>query len=861
MSKVLPHNEPSLSDNNEPNTVLKDTGIFDSNNEENSHLLNDERSSKFSSKKGGLLSFKAFVVCSIILLVVLSSVATYLSVFIGLYTSIDTMTSMVVANVMDKIELHLNIVLGRMSTMSRIAAEHYSYGLVTLPYYREYFFTAYKLYGIFLGYGFPYPSERYNYIWIGKDFMYTAQAPGALTTRDLVNSTTGQVIKYNVSTETSPFSVLKKTDYFTYYVEETAKIPGNPEGVFGQLYYPVNGSLSFQYGSKLYDPVQFKLGKKVIKGACRCSIPLFLLTDFLEPLKVFERGYVLLTEEGSTMAVAGSINTTTADLKSTLSIFNITDRNAGQLMKDIQNVYGFDKMPPKLKITSLGVNYIVTSKLYTMENVKWRIFVVVYEDDVSLTTNISIGVSISAVVIIVALSILYSIGLSHIVTGPISHLKQQFQFIKVFDLDQVCFKNSLFKEMNEIYCSLFHTTQWLKEIKSFVPENVFLQLQSDQNENNSHKQETTVNEPKNKKGTTAQQHVTASSSHDDGMSNNELSSHQSSSRHHQSMGSRRSLETGSGLSDAMNLFKMGLTSKQCTVVYILLPEYFLMNSQSEITHSFPRILSYIGTISKLVKGDLQIIANDEFRIVIEHKNQGKSSATLAQECALKIKTALDTLENMIKKKTQLFSIGISSDSKAYIGNLGTKNQRYYSIVSNASFAAKNLALMAHKENIKILIDEETQSQTSQQFVTRPISRILNEQYVQSCSPKIFTAYYLIRDSVIENDEWLYELEKANENKSIQGMHEHFNALFQNNHGENLSQEQFVEHVSRGVGDLKKYVASHENDELSMNILELFEHLQKEIDYKKDITALINKVKEYHVKVQRSLIYSSSGLIQ
>ena len=208
------------------------------------------------------------------------------------------------------------------------------------------------------------------------------------------------------------------------------------EGVFLDPVFIIGAHIALSYITLLYDPIQLQQqpSKKVQIGMCRCTVPLYLLSNFLrDEIEIFSKGYVIIISHpivttGSTSSnnsassmvqvIAGSITTTTPDGKNTLPLFNLTERNAGKLMQDIYHTYHVDffDLPEKFKISSLGVNYIIMLKTFSFENIKYKLLVVVYEDEVSMTSYISIGASLGAAILVVILGICYGIVLSHAIT-------------------------------------------------------------------------------------------------------------------------------------------------------------------------------------------------------------------------------------------------------------------------------------------------------------------------------------------------------------------------------------------------------------------------------------------------------------
>ncbi|KAG2392340.1 hypothetical protein C9374_012592 [Naegleria lovaniensis] len=847
MTKIHPHIQAKQEDHSNRSEMQEMNSILmpEQANDQQLHV------NAFQKRKlDGCISLRVFVIIAFISLILVCSISVYMSVFIGLYTSNDELLSKVINNVEDKIIIFITQLLEKLRLASNVGADVYNYGLIDKPQMRDYIFRQYNNSAIQTGYFFATPSERYSVIEVLGSLFYTYQPPkfpGII--RDKVSGD-GTVLAYNYTVDTTPAQVIQQGFYnSTIKAANLAKT----KGAFGSIYYIINGSLALPYGSMLYDPVKFKQSPQQpgpVQGLCRCAVPLYLLSNFLSQIQVFQRGYVLLTEYNSTVTIAGSINTTTADLKNTLSIFDLTDRNAGALMKQIYSQYpNTDQLPEKVRMSSMGVSYVVKTRKFQMDNLNWKLYIVVYEEDVTLTTTISVVVSVCAVFIITLLSVGFGLFLSHIITTPISFLKQQFELIKVMDLEKVKFTHSIFSEISQIYNNLENTVEWLKEIKSFVPENVFLQLQSlNSSSSDSPREDSPLTEKKQ--------------DHDH---------NHSSSAHRISMGSSSDAKHSSKMSDdlAKGVFKMGLTQKECSLIYITLPDYLLQYSQDDISHTFPKIITAISSISKIYQGNLQIITNAEFKIVLESKKRhGKRVSLLAQECALKIAKGLEIANSSIlQQKIQpiVFCIGVSTSS-SFVGNLGSNSLRFFSCISQVCEIAKQLCFMANHLKVSILMDENTQKEGEQSFVTRPVDRMLLEKYIHHAAhsnqiPIITNVYHLVKENKVENDEWLYELQvcyystvgsrctiksrflvtmmKAqNENNNYKDFH----TMFEIFKSHATTPAVFENIWSNSVVQLERFIEKNPNDVVSQYLKNLFNRLTTQ-----------DKAEKYYSKVDQSVV--------
>jgi len=145
----------------------------------------------------------------------------------------------------------------------------------------------------------------------------------------------------------------------------------------------------------LNSPQTEKQPKQFLRG----FVPLNLFIVATISMLIFW-GYVVVALN-SGVVVGGSIDTISGDGLNSTHIFDITSRNAGKLMRQFytSNNNTFLTLPNKMKLTSDtdGTSYIITPYKYTLENMEWNIFFVLYESDVTealvMTTSISIGVT------------------------------------------------------------------------------------------------------------------------------------------------------------------------------------------------------------------------------------------------------------------------------------------------------------------------------------------------------------------------------------------------------------------------------------------------------------------------------------
>ncbi|EFC35422.1 predicted protein, partial [Naegleria gruberi] len=326
--------------------------------------FSDDGSFFGTGKKTTCCSLKTFIIVSMIMLVLLCSVSIYVSVFVLMNQSVDELTENVLGLLEEKMSVYIDSVLNEMKNTGMTMAD---------------------------GIGIGKQGKQ--------EIVYSYQPPGFIgSIRDtyLLN---GTLLVLNETIDYTPYNVAKK-DFYYVAVSEAARI--GKEGAFSYPYIVTNGTLSISFGAKVYDQQLFAQGTKHLKGIARIVKPLSGISDFLEKkVQVFDQGFVIIKESSNDYVIAGSINCTTFDEKSRLSIFDISARNAGKLMKDINSTIGdISKLPKGTSISSNGVDYLVRHVVYEFENIKWDMYVIVVTQDILQTTHISIGVSVGVAVLI-----------------------------------------------------------------------------------------------------------------------------------------------------------------------------------------------------------------------------------------------------------------------------------------------------------------------------------------------------------------------------------------------------------------------------------------------------------------------------
>jgi len=771
--------------------------------------LQEKQTSPPNEKLANCFSIRLFIIALMIILFISCSVFVWLASYVGSTQAITELSKSIVNKVSDNVVSFIQSELVPASLMVQTISSDHLLNVVNFTDPLPYLFQKSLIYQT-SGCGFWYANRMWGYT------NTTTIINGELstqTTLTVYRKPTGYIgvelwmckpsdgsLAYLISNQTTSVNIPTRD----YWVNTFSYFNANPSATvyYGPPYLVLNSTYNIYASVYLHDPVAWAVNKtKKVVGLTKSNISLFKIEKFLSKLELIGNGYVVVLESNN-LVIGGSINTTAADRVSRVSAFQLIDKDAGTLMTDIKLAYGsLSNSSEYFSISSLGVNYFITRTPFIYENIRWNVFLVVYKDDIEHATNVNTGISVAVSVFVCFLGLVASILIGHLITQPLRYLEGEFTKIKKFDLENVHFAASSFKEIHAMYLDLHEMVMWLKEFKSFLPETIFNQLRQIESEIQTEKKD-------NKKDDLA------------AIDNN---SHSSASSSHMNSSSRRSELISNG-----GLFRLGLSEMRASVIHLRLLGFNRL-PPSDITSMFSKLAAGLSTLCKNVQGDLQILGVDEFLISFTDKGQ-KESHVKALECSLKISRALDTNIVSAQQQTLKYFLGVSSGT-ANIGNLGTNNLRFYSIVGPIINNSKRLTNLCSVVHCKILADHETMQSCKSQFVYRPIDRYeLEENRFQ---PLISTVYEVVKENHYENDgkfsirivfylckEWMYELEAQKFNSKYKGFEEAFGVLEETS----LNNRDAIGKLKNSIAILQGYANEEETTEVTNRLLKIFQIL-------------------------------------
>ncbi|KAG2394204.1 hypothetical protein C9374_003968 [Naegleria lovaniensis] len=760
-----------------------------------------------------LLSVRLFLIVVITLLVVFTALSIWLAAYlVNEQTALESL-NVLISNMNQKVEYFINGELKPMMSLAKELADDYNYNYIdandNITNYMFAKINTYNLSIITLCFAEQGNDHLYGYGRETDNSLYYVRKrqQDSFLLKFPVDNVTGVINPtFNLKV---PYAVGKTL----FYRESKAYLNLYPNGFFGSVSkLPAGGPQTFYFSSYVYNRTStMSNSNKTFAGVAKINLTLAAIAQFLQTLKVLEKGYIILSEYASDYILGSSLNIPELEFVRVVAT-NVTTRNAGAVFKKLLQASNATT-PIITTIEEQGQRYIVSSSPYILSNLQWRMTLVFDEAEIKkgiitssyVILGVSLGVGLCGVVM--------SIVLGWIITNPFVKLQQDFKKIEVLDLMNIKPRSSVFTESRRIYLSLTETVQWLSEFRAFLPDYVLNQLQASSSEQFS-EEEPTKEVPTNartEKVTSPQESM---------YSKKEVPSERESSLKgaESNLSFKRPHDNKPQVD--VNLFKLGLSLKPCCVVHILvnfgaMAEGRISSEDVEIFQGMiSKLISGISTTCKTVRGDLQIKFYNEYQVVFSDKN----CTVTALETCLKLLTQLSSLNDQLAK-TQQSSISVHiglASGDALQGNVGTTQMRHFVTVGNVVNRAKTMSLIGQERGCSVVIDNVSFRANKDSYVCRPIDRYCeNTTSNQQDSSSISTVYELIKKNVIHGDEWFYELEQQKENSKFEKYGEMFTRLFEKNHANGSLQ--FSE-----VTEVRDYLAENNHDRVTRNLLQLVE---------------------------------------
>ncbi|KAL9644027.1 hypothetical protein ABK040_005495 [Willaertia magna] len=707
-----------------------------------------------------LLSVRLLIILVLSLFSLVSCISIWLTGYIEASKSSRELMRQSLEEVSDKVGLFLSSKLLMPKLVALEMASDYQNDILILPTnYKPYAFRRLLNYDITITtIAFYENNQSFLYFYNRVDnkdgstvLYYGVQNPGESNLLMFyANMTDGSVSS----------KIYRNETYVTYekdYYQGSLKVFKSFEtGGYGEPYNVIGGGLSIYYAAPIYSKSLLKQGKKQLVGMSKINISLERISQFIKTVRIFGSGFFVISEFSSMNVISASIDIP-SDITTQVHLFNLTDQDSGPLFKkayDPKELSRAEKLNYEgmeyylQRITFKGTPYILMTSSYHYDNIFWRLSFVLFENEVLASVQLSTNISVGIMCTILVLSITFSVILGIIITKPFNNLQIEFEKISLMNFDNLNYYTSVLTEEMFIYKHLYQMASFLKEIKTYLPESLMRNLSSI--EKKVLEEKSVTNLTGNVTGNYSKKSITS------------FFGNASGSMHNSTLKS--------------SLFKTGFEKKYATVIYLKLPNFthnFISDSFT-ISSLFEKILTELSNVSKISKSNLQIIKQNEFVFNLDSNH----TMGIAVDSALKIKRALQNVNQQSKFKLN-YVIGVSS-SEALVGIIGSKTLKYSAVVGECMSKSKELCELCQTLKTDILVDELTATSKGilNDFVLRPIERyipgyILSLEGYKHSTSNIETIFELIKTSGIENDEWMYELEQ----KKINEQHHKFTLLF------------------------------------------------------------------------------------
>ncbi|KAF0982003.1 hypothetical protein FDP41_011864 [Naegleria fowleri] len=383
------------------------------------------------------------------------------------------------------------------------------------------------------------------------------------------------------------------------------------------------------------------------------------------------------------------------------------------------------------------------------------------------------------------------------ISKPLRALVKQVSLMRDLKLESIVPVKSIFKEFLPLTIILEDYLEFMKEIKSFIPETLIGDVADDDilfNEKEvkaEHKREQELTEMKRKLVTqNSVQTISSIHSIKSATSGHPAKLSKAVSKlglpSLPSLGSTANIERKEPKGNAKHhtpQLGLGLQSFISTVIIIQLRNYNGTSypTVSDLLAVFTMFFQKVQTVSRQFKGRCTIISP---KIVMVSFESGKNLEQNALLCALQLQYHIDAVNEQLDTQVHLpvlqYGIGVSR-SECLVGNIGTSQTKYAACIGNCPSNALRLASLNETFGTTILTDDSLLI-ALQGFVSRPVHLMQRKSIIQGESLALDddnakqTIIQLISEKKLQDDEWFYELQQQEENNKYEKYSQTFESL-------------------------------------------------------------------------------------
>ncbi|KAG2373392.1 hypothetical protein C9374_012131 [Naegleria lovaniensis] len=515
---------------------------------------------------------------------------------------------------------------------------------------------------------------------------------------------------------------------------------------------------------------------------------LFKLAGCFKRFRCKTKGFVVLSEFTHNTVLASTAGGKTADGLGRLNMFEMTTSNSGKVLKAAFDA-GMDFYPAEysdFQIEVDGVFYFLAHQRYKLDSIEWRMTIVVNDDNLQTIHYQQLYVSVAVTIAFFVVGLSFSFMITWMVIKPLLLLQNDFKNIAVMNLEKVQKHESWFAEYHSIYGHQHVMVNWLKDIRSFLPQNVLLQLEQSQSQaettdtssRDAYKVDSSIVIVKQNDGMEIQvsrQNLKMSSdslnlgrSHEHVSSSNLTQTSQQNLHHYQHQ-----------------IFGTGLQYYKTSIVISI--HFANLNDMhpQDIANGFEKLIETLSQICSSARANLQLVDPSKFRIIVEHRAREEAFKKKALSIALKVDATIRQVNSLLEKEKRIgleFYISVSSGS-SFSGNLGSRFQKIYACINPSIERSDEMLLLAKEFGMNVVCDEETIFDMVTEYVCRPFEKLkfatTNAALNQENFPQLI--YQVIGESHVKQDEWMYELQEKEKAKLFDQFNEGVRVLFSQDH--------------------------------------------------------------------------------
>ncbi|KAG2388067.1 hypothetical protein C9374_000917 [Naegleria lovaniensis] len=408
---------------------------------------------------------------------------------------------------------------------------------------------------------------------------------------------------------------------------------------------------------------------------------------------------------------------------------------------------------------------------------------------------ISIIVGCSLIILLPVFAIACYFISKKVISKPLRSLVKQVSLMRDLKLDCIEPMKSNLKEFLSLTLILEDYLEFMKEVKSFIPETLIGDTsQEGVNEKEikaEHKREHELTEMKRKLVTqTSVQSIGSIPSVKSATSGNPAKMVKAVSKlglpSLPSLGSTANIERKEHRGNTKHhtpQLGLGLQSFISTVIIVQLRNYNGNNypTVSDLLAVFTMFFQKVQSVSRQFKGRCSIVSP---KIVMISFECGKNVEQNALLCALQLQYHIDAVNEQLESQVHLpvlqYGIGVSR-SECLVGNIGTSQTKYAACIGNCPSNALRLASLNETFGTTILTDDSLLI-ALQGFVSRPVHLMPRRSIIQGESLALDddnakqTIIQLISEKKVQDDEWFYELQQQEEQNKFEKYCQTFESL-------------------------------------------------------------------------------------